>query len=102
MSAYDVLAVDPKTANDLVIRQAYLTLIREHSPDSDPDRFQQIRSSYHQIETEEKRLSYELFAAPATGLSSCIDAMTQADKTFDPPTTDLIREVLLEAMDREK
>ncbi len=97
LSAYDVLSVDPETANDAVIRRAYLALAKRYSPDTDPDRFQLIRLAYEQISTEENRLSYVLFECPAIGLLDCINAVTK-DKGSKLPTSKLLYDVLIEAM----
>ncbi len=74
LSAFDVLQV---TANDddETIRQAYLSLVHDFSPEHDPARFQLIRDAYEKIATEEDRLRYALFEVPATGFLNFIEAL---------------------------
>ena len=47
--------------SDEQVKKAYLQLVQQHTPDRDPERFQQIRSAYEQLQTHKKRLQYGLF-----------------------------------------
>ncbi len=50
-----VLGLTEPTTDEQV-KKAYLTLIRQYSPERDPERFQQIRSAYEAASTEKRRL----------------------------------------------
>ena len=53
-----------ETADDDVIKKAYLQQVREHPPERDPERFQTIRTAYETIKTRRDRLRYRLFQHP--------------------------------------
>jgi curved DNA-binding protein CbpA len=55
MDPYHILGVDPK-ADDKTIRQAYLKMIRAHTPERDPDGFRAIAGAYEAIKSEEQRV----------------------------------------------
>ncbi|MFN0120407.1 MAG: DnaJ domain-containing protein, partial [Blastocatellia bacterium] len=42
---YQILGVE-RTASEAVIKQSYFALLREHSPERDPEGFKRIRSAY--------------------------------------------------------
>ncbi len=48
-------------ANDSQIRQRYLELVREHSPEQHPTAFHRIREAYEKIKNLESRVRYRLF-----------------------------------------
>ncbi len=50
-----------ETADDDVIKKAYLQQVREHPPERDPEHFQAIRAAYETIKTRRDRLRYRLF-----------------------------------------
>lgn len=45
---YEVLGLEPG-ASQTDIKKAYFKMIRKHSPESDPEQFQQIREAYEQL-----------------------------------------------------
>jgi len=49
---YEILGID-ENADEKAIKRAYFKLIRTHSPEKDPERFQEIRAAYERL-TEEK------------------------------------------------
>jgi len=53
---YIVLGVTPE-ASDEEIRTRYLELVKRHTPEKDPVRFQEITSAYESIKTIRKRLA---------------------------------------------
>jgi curved DNA-binding protein CbpA len=55
-----VLGVD-RGASQIEVRQAYLSLIREHSPEKDPQAFKTIHGAYEQLRTPEARGETDLF-----------------------------------------
>ena len=46
---------------DQEVKSAYLALVRQYSPERDPERFQQIRRAYEAASTKKRRLSFALF-----------------------------------------
>ena len=53
---YIVLGVTPE-ASDEEIRVRYLEQVKQHTPEKDPVRFQEIASAYEAIKTIRKRLA---------------------------------------------
>ncbi len=50
---YKILELEPG-ASQLEIKKAYFKLIRQHSPESDPEQFRQIREAYEQLKNAEE------------------------------------------------
>ena len=75
MNPYLVLRV-PRDADDKQIRSAYLTAVKESTPESDPERFKAISAAYEQIKDEESRLRFELEGGPAPG-NTPVDTLLQ-------------------------
>ena len=48
-------------ATDEEIRKRYLDLIKQYTPEKDPDRFQEITVAYEQIKTPRSRIRGKLF-----------------------------------------
>ncbi len=48
-------------ANDHEIRKKYLTLIKQHTPEKSPDRFQQVTTAYEKIKSSRARIRTALF-----------------------------------------
>ena len=59
-NAYDILGVKPD-ALDEIIRQRYLALVREFSPELHPQKFAAIRAAYEKLKTLVARTNYRLF-----------------------------------------
>lgn len=57
---YDVLEL-PRFADEAETRRRYLELVRQFSPERDPERFAEIRQAYEQIRDPERRLQDQLF-----------------------------------------
>jgi len=55
---YEVLGVD-RGADASAIKRSYLMLIREYTPESAPERFQQISEAYAVLSNAEKRSAYD-------------------------------------------
>lgn len=45
---YEILGLEPG-ASQLDIKKAYFKMVRQHSPESDPEQFQKIREAYEQL-----------------------------------------------------
>ena len=57
---YRLLGVPP-TADDASIRAAYLEAVRQHPPERDGARFEQVRAAYEAIATAQDRMAHALF-----------------------------------------
>ena len=62
LSNYFILGLE-LNATDEEIRKRYLELIKQYTPEKDPDRFQEITSAYEQIKTPRARIREKLFGA---------------------------------------
>jgi curved DNA-binding protein CbpA len=83
MNPYRLLHVS-RDSDDSMIRQAYLSALRETPPDSDPHRFAALNRAYESIKDERSRISYELFNAEPDG-DSPIDALVRRARADGPP-----------------
>lgn len=68
---YQVLGVRPGCSEE-EIRQRYLTLVRQHPPERDPQQFAAIRQAYEKLRDPVERLKGELFV---TETEDSIDAV---------------------------
>lgn len=57
---YAVLGI-PRSAGGGEIKRAYFALVRQHPPERDPDRFQEIRGAYERLRRPEIRARTDLF-----------------------------------------
>lgn len=72
---YAVLGLQPD-ADDEAIRRRYLELVRDHSPDRDPDGFTRIRAAYESLKDLNTRIRKRLFERnPADSLDAIIEEM---------------------------
>jgi len=47
--------------DDAAVKAAYLGLLKRYPPERQPQRFQQVRKAYTQLETRQQRLHHALF-----------------------------------------
>jgi curved DNA-binding protein CbpA len=57
---YEVLGL-PGDADDETIRNRYLELVRQYSPEHNPERFAAVRSAYESLRDLDTRLRHRLF-----------------------------------------
>ncbi len=57
---YSVLGVE-RSASEAEIKQAYFTLVRDHSPEHDPEGFKRIRAAYEKLRAGNERAAVDLF-----------------------------------------
>jgi DnaJ-class molecular chaperone len=57
---YEILGVQPEDGDD-VIRQRYLELVRQFSPEQHPQRFAAIRAAYDSVKDLDTRIRTRLF-----------------------------------------
>ena len=65
MINYMVLGVS-RNASDEEIREAYLTLVKKHTPEKDPERFRLINGAYEAVKDKRRRISERLSGFPPT------------------------------------
>ena len=70
---YAVLGVPPD-ADDDAIRRRYLELVRQYSPEREPERFAAVRLAYEHLRDLDTRLRYRLFEA---GRDESVEALAQ-------------------------
>ncbi len=61
-----ILGVGPKATDD-EIRQAYLTKVKAHPPECDPEAFERIRDAYELLRDPRRRAALILLAPDPTG-----------------------------------
>lgn len=59
MTDYEILGIDTN-ADEKTIKKAYFRLIRTHSPEKDPEKFQQIRAAYERLSNPKEQERMEL------------------------------------------
>jgi curved DNA-binding protein CbpA len=64
----------PADADDETIRRRYLELVKQFSPERDPEKFARIRRAYESLRDLETRLRYRLFEA---GKNESIDSILE-------------------------
>jgi curved DNA-binding protein CbpA len=79
--------------SDEQVKKAYLTLIRQYSPERDPERFQQIRSAYEAASTEKRRLSFALFHRDEPDFA-CFVSQALPPRASQRPSSKLFAQVL--------
>lgn len=87
-----MLGID-ETADDEVVRAAYLAAVRRSPPDRDPEGFRRVREAYDAVRDEERRLALRLFGpAPLERLESLLDEVPDERRLVGPgPWLDVLR-----------
>lgn len=67
MDCYKVLGI-AENADEKEIKRAYFRLVRQFSPERDPDRFQEIRAAYGMLTAGEKDAASSLSLEFPAGL----------------------------------
>ncbi len=82
-SPWEILGVDPETADAETVRRAYVALVKKHRPDRDPEHFQEIRRAY---EDAKKLLAHrEETGAPLEELDTYeVDGTAVISRRWDP------------------
>jgi len=57
---FEVLDIND-SADDEQIKKAYLSKVRQHPPERDPDGFRRVRAAYEAVRTRKDRMAYRLF-----------------------------------------
>jgi curved DNA-binding protein CbpA len=67
----------PPDSDEETVRRRYLSLVRTHTPERDPERFSDIREAYDILRDPVNRVRYRLFEA---GKGDAIDAIIKEAK----------------------
>ncbi len=91
---YKILGVE-RTASESEIKQAYFALVREHSPERDPEGFKRIRSAYEKLRAGAERAETDLFLIEETDTALSAEKLKRYDA--EPPriTPEMIRSDLI-------
>jgi curved DNA-binding protein CbpA len=71
--SYAVLGLPPDS-DDAAIRRRYLELVRQFTPEHNPQKFAEVRAAYERLKDLNTRLRYRLFEA---GRNESIDALIE-------------------------
>lgn len=71
--AWSVLSLNPSSSDD-VIRQRYLALVREFSPERAPQQFAEIRKAYEALRDPVERVRRRLFMGDQPENTDCLMA----------------------------
>ena len=93
-SLYETLGVSENASTD-EIKKAYLQKVRIYSPEQAPDEFQKIRSAFDLINTEKKRIKYQLFNNDMPDICAFLEDSLSVDK-LQATSEKLLTKVLLE------
>jgi len=94
ITAFDILGVNID-ASDGEIKKAYLQKVRIYSPEQAPDEFQKIRSAFDLINTEKKRIKYQLFNNDMPNIFALLEDSLSVNK-LQTTSEKLLTKVLLE------
>jgi curved DNA-binding protein CbpA len=87
---YRLLGV-PETADDDIIRAAYIAAVRACPPERDRQRFEQVRAAFEAIATEPKRLAHALFDTGAPTVQDLLDALSADWRPGEPTESAVYR-----------
>jgi DnaJ-domain-containing protein 1 len=88
--AWSVLNLSPSSSDD-VIRQRYLELVREFSPERAPQRFAEIRKAYDALRDPVERVRRRLFIEDCPDDFDCLlDEFREQTSTVRIPTSILL------------
>jgi DnaJ-class molecular chaperone len=88
---YDILGLDP-LVDEATARRRYLELIRQHTPEKNPEKFAAIRKAYEQIQDPTKRLEARLFFTKSSDILPAIQTdMVQRLRSARIPTDVLLK-----------
>jgi len=94
ITAFDIIGVYIDASDD-EIKKAYLKKVKIYTPEQAPDEFQKIRSAFDLINTEKKRIKYQLFNTDMPDIFAFLEASMSTDK-LQTTSEKLLTKVLLE------
>jgi curved DNA-binding protein CbpA len=96
ITAFDILGVCIDATDD-EIKTAYLQKVKIYGPERAPDEFKQIRSAFDLINTEKKRIQYQLFNNDMPSVYAFVEDSLSADK-LQGTSEKLLAPALLESL----
>ncbi len=91
---YKTLGLE-RTATAAEIKQAYFALVREHSPERDPEGFKRIRAAYEKLRSSGDRTQTDLFLMDDQTLKFDVTTMQRFATDPLPLTPELVKSDLL-------
>ena len=75
LDPYKVLGVEPD-ADDETIRRRYLELVRQYTPEHNPEKFATVRAAYERLKDLDARVRHRLFeSGKRDGIEELIEEM---------------------------
>jgi curved DNA-binding protein CbpA len=91
---YKILEIE-RGATEAEIKQAYFALVREHSPERDPEGFKHIRAAYEKLRSGIERAETDLFLIDERGTSINPATIQRFEAEPPPLTPEMIKNDLL-------
>lgn len=91
---YSVLGLEPG-ASQAEIKKAYFKLVRQHSPESDPEQFQKIREAYEELKREGSAQEGPAFVPPSEPFA--VRMLEQIEKYRKAGNSEMFRDTCEEA-----
>ncbi|MDX2029180.1 MAG: J domain-containing protein [Blastocatellia bacterium] len=90
---YKTLQVE-RGASEAVVKQAYFALIREHSPETDPEGFKRIRAAYERLRAGRERAETDLLLFDDRAADLAPENLARAPLPAQRLAPDLLRDLL--------
>jgi curved DNA-binding protein CbpA len=87
---YKTLDIE-RGASESEIKQAYFTLVREHSPENDPEGFKRIRAAYEKLRSGTERAQTDLFMIDERSSELDLSKLRKFETEPPPITTETIK-----------
>jgi DnaJ domain len=87
-------------ADDETIKRRYLALVRQHPPEREPERFNEIRAAFEAVESKRDRLRARLLTIHDAALLRLKRDMLEADGPPRRPGPATVRALLRDGADR--
>ena len=91
-----------ETATDTDIQKAYLRAVREHPPEREPERFQEIRTAFETLKTQRDRLHYQLFHSEPPEPENLLRSWLQTGAPQQRPTEEQLRKFIASGLSPEQ
>lgn len=98
ITAFDILGVSIDATDD-EIKKAYLQKVKIYGPEQAPNEFKQIRSAFDLINTEKKRVQYQLFNNDMPNFFAFLKDSLSVDK-LQGTNEQLLTPALLESLNK--
>ena len=75
----------PPDSDDQAVRLAYLSLVRQYTPEKSPNLYRHIRQSYERIRSDQRRHHWRWFSSDRGSLQPVVTALAASLQTEPPP-----------------